>query len=107
MRPGPFAEVTPNKTADPELPGVTRLLALAKNKSRTIVKAESENNDLPNNNHSIIDEVKDNGITHESKNELSSKPEAQPDNNTSISTKASHLLKSIDEEYWTKELVSF
>ncbi|KAJ3661417.1 hypothetical protein Zmor_005812 [Zophobas morio] len=95
MRPGPFADPKPKKPIEPELPGVTRLLAMGKYKQRSMSK--------PITDIESSDSMK---ITDES---IINKKESTPSRVLMTSSTTSRIstisnLKSVDEEYWMKEL---
>ncbi|EEZ99590.2 autophagy-related protein 13 homolog isoform X1 [Tribolium castaneum] len=100
MRPGPFADPKPKKTVEPQLPGVTRLLAMGKNKPRPTKNSENAENEVIENPRLIEED-------ESSKKEISNSPtKSIPKMTSSNSSRLSIFsnLKSVDEEYWMQEL---
>jgi hypothetical protein len=93
MRPGPFADPKPKKLVEPELPGITRLLALGKAKSRNAATITPDIKSLGS-NPKLTDEEEN------STEEYS--PISKSLTGSKISTSGS--LKAVNEEYWMKQL---
>nr|AIH07030.1 Atg13 [Tenebrio molitor] len=93
MRPGPFADPKPKKLVEPELPGITRLLALGKAKSRNAATITPDIKSLGS-NAKLTDEEEN------STEEYS--PISKSLTASKISTSGS--LKAVNEEYWMKQL---